>query len=157
MIIPIRYGEHIFGSIVLCYKNRHDFTEEEFVLAETIEIMASRAVNTNWLIEKEQKSLSMAEKQKVTEVLLSQEKLKTEFIANATHELRTPLAIMRGNIDLALSNKGLKSAKDALLATRSEVGYLAGILADLALFTAHGSNLKKTLNKNEFDIVRMLR
>ena len=39
---------------------------------------------------------------KETAVLLIEEKLKNEFIANTTHELRTPLAIIKGNVDLIL-------------------------------------------------------
>lgn len=160
IIIPIRYGEHIFGSIVLCYKNQHNFTEEELVLAETIENMTSRAVNINWLIEKEQKSLALAEKQKATEVLLTQEKLKTEFIANATHELRTPLAIMKGNVDLELMNKGsLESARKTLKKVNVEINILSGILKDMALLTSStssGQNIRNIVNPMPVNITNLI-
>src|SRR3989344_2636800 len=63
MLISIRYGERRYGRIALCYKQKHVFIEEELMLAETIGNMISRAVTINWVIEKEQNALALAEKQ----------------------------------------------------------------------------------------------
>lgn len=143
IIIPISYGDHIYGSIVICYKKPHNFTDEELALAEAVGNTIAQAITINWVVEKEQKALTLAEKQKETEILLAQEKIKTEFIANATHELRTPLAIISGNVDLALSGgqkKSLKSKESALKAIKGEVAHLSSILVDLSLLISPHKN-----------------
>ena len=156
-LIPIRYGDHVYGSIIVGYKKPRDLTEEELVLAETIGNMVSRAVTINWLVEKEQKALALVEKQKETEVLLEQEKLRTEFIGNATHELRTPLAIMKGNIDLALMYKEDSNfIKKALKAVNVEIHILSEILKDMALMTSENKNIEWVGSKVDIHIMDLL-
>ena len=69
-------------------------------------------------------------------VLLEQEKLKNTFIADATHELRTPLAIIKGNVELALRDKDTKVFPiDTFRAINVEINHLAGLLSDLTILT----------------------
>jgi signal transduction histidine kinase len=157
LIIPVRYVDHVYGNIVLCYRKQHNFTEEELALATTLGNTVAQSITINWLVEKEQKDLALAEKQKETETLLAQEKVKTEFIANATHELRTPLAIMKGNIDLALMGKENKAqARESLLAVSEEINILAEILQDLALLTSKNSTEKQLINPRSIDLKNLL-
>lgn len=156
LIIPIRYVDHVYGNIVLCYKKQHNFTEEELALSSTLGNTIAQSITINWLVEKEQKDLALAEKQKETETLLTQEKLKTEFIANATHELRTPLAIMKAEVDLALMDKKIDSAHIALRTVNAEIKILAEILKDLALLTSKDKGGKEEMLKEDIDLIRVI-
>lgn len=87
------------------------------------------------------------ERTKETKRLLEEEKMKVESIADATHELRIPLAIIKGNIDLAMQNKlkNPKLPKSALRAINYEVGHLSSILSDLSLITSKAWELKNRI------------
>ncbi len=157
VIIPINFGDRLYGNIVLCYKTERTFTEDDLALGDTISHAAAQAFTIRWLIKNQQTDLTLAEKQKTIEVLLSQEKLKTEFMANATHELRTPLAIMKGNVELALLPKSnLQTARKALEEVNLEIDILTDIVKDLALLTSSTRSETELLNPTPIDITELL-
>lgn len=81
----------------------------------------------------ERKRVEMADK---ALLFLEQEKSKTKFISEATHELRTPLAIIKGNVDLALRDKNKEvSPLETFRAINVEINHLAGMLSDLTTLT----------------------
>ncbi len=158
-MIPIHYGDHVYGNITLCYKKKHGFSKEELALADTIRNMVSRIITVNWLINNEKKILTMAEKQKEIQVLLEQEKQKSEFLANATHEFRTPLAIIRGTADLALRAKGegqLQEAHKALKDINKEVVNLAQIISDLVILIFSDKKSNNFHNFTSVDLVSII-
>ncbi len=91
-----------------------------------------------------------AEEARKLALILKQEKEKIGFISDATHELRTPLAIIRGNVDLALRKK--IAPEEALQAINVEVLLLADIFSDLSLLTTKEGNFRKNLHSYMVEI-----
>jgi PAS domain S-box-containing protein len=90
-------------------------------------------------------------------VLLEQEKLKTRFIADATHELRTPLAIIKGNVELALRNKDKKaSSAETFKAINVEVNHLAELLSDLTTLTTENQSLHQKISKSKINLPELI-
>jgi signal transduction histidine kinase len=96
-------------------------------------IIASIAVNID-LNERKKAGEAITLRKQVEE-----DKKKNEFIADATHEFRTPLAIIKGNVDLALNSEYDKDAiNKTLRAINAEVVHLSKLLGDLTLLTTQG-------------------
>ncbi len=87
--------------------------------------------------------------------LLEEEKLKTKSIANVAHELRTPLAIIRGNVDLSRMKKG-KTPRSALRAINHEVEHLSKILSDLTLVTSEIWESNSEIIHNELNLRKLI-
>jgi len=81
-------------------------------------------------------------------------KSQKEFVENASHELKTPLAVIQSNLDLALEDGKIskKELKGILEESRKSVKYMSKLTEDLLLLSA----LENDIEKEEVDIVRIL-
>ena len=131
-IIPIVYKDDLYGNLVVCYRETHPFTDDDRVLAASLGNSAAQSITINSLLKKEHEAM---QKQAEQEASLKEAKIRTDFISNAAHELRTPLAVIKGNVDLAL-HVGIKSIPDAekmLRAIDHEARHLTGLISGMAL------------------------
>lgn len=91
-------------------------------------------------------------------LFLEQEKLKTKFIADATHELRTPLAIIKGNVELAMRNKDKNSSNtETFKAINVEVDHLAELLSDLTSITSEAQKNYQRLSKSKLNLLKLMK
>jgi len=105
-------------------------------------------------------NLDLTERKKAEEaeklaLLVKQEQEKMSFITDATHELRTPLAIIRGNVDLALRQK--TASEEAFRAINLEVLHLTDILSDLSLLTTKEGDFRKNVQSHTVEIGKVIR
>lgn len=128
--------------------------EVEFVANSYISGLVS-VIQCNIRDVSERKKLDLA---KETIRLLEEERLKVESIADAAHELRTPLAIIKGNVDLAMRGalKNPKPPMSALRAINDEIAHLSSILSDLTLITSNKTELKNKVAYKELKLAALL-
>lgn len=90
--------------------------------------------------------------------LLKMDKLKNEFIAIASHNLRTPLTTMRGYLDMLLSektgklNKKQKSMLDRVSGSATSLASLTEGLVNITALETEGVRLEK----NEIDLKKII-
>ncbi|MDP3012043.1 MAG: PAS domain-containing sensor histidine kinase [Candidatus Hydromicrobium sp.] len=115
-----------------------EFVSNSYMVGKTLVIQCNIRDIT------ERKKLELV---KETDRLLEEERLKVASIADATHELRTPLAIIKGNVDLAMQNKSKnpKPPRSALRAINYEIKHLSNILSDLTLITSKKGELQNRI------------
>jgi len=115
-----------------------EFVSNSYMVGQTLVIQCNIRDIT------ERKKLELV---KETDRLLEEERLKVASIADATHELRTPLAIIKGNVDLAMQNKSKnpKPPRSALRAINYEIKHLSNILSDLTLITSKKGELQNRI------------
>lgn len=77
-----------------------------------------------------------------------------QFVANASHQLRTPLAILQGELDvLGTRERSQTEIHDTLLSARQEIGFLSRMVEDLLILArvdaGQGSMARRTVRIDE--------
>lgn len=96
LALPLLAGDRLLGAVVLQVPDYKEFLDEEVAFVGALANQAALAID--------KASLYALERQ-TAQSLRELERARSEFVAVVTHDLRTPLSIIRGYLDL-LAERG---------------------------------------------------
>jgi K+-sensing histidine kinase KdpD len=138
--MPLLAGERLLGAVALRVPDGTALEDEEVAFVGTLANQAALAID---------KASLYAFERETTASLRELERARSEFVAVVTHDLRTPLAIIRGYLDLIAEKNGKSRVRvaDAV----AQVGHLDG-LVDRILAGVRIAQPDLTLRRARFDL-----
>jgi K+-sensing histidine kinase KdpD len=107
LALPLLVGERLLGAVGLQVPSYKEFLDEEVSFVGALANQAALAID---------KASLFALERQTTETLRELERARSEFVAVVTHDLRTPLSIIRGHLDLMGERDGAKRAATEAIA-----------------------------------------
>src|SRR5213593_2446155 len=95
--MPLIANDRLLGAVVLQVPDYKEFSEEEVRFVGALANQAALAID---------KASLYALERKTTESLRELERARADFVAVVTHDLRTPLSVIRGYLDLLADKNG---------------------------------------------------
>ncbi len=95
--MPLIANDRLLGAVVLQVPDYKEFLEEEVRFVGALANQAALAID---------KASLYALERKTTESLRELERARSDFVAVVTHDLRTPLSVIRGYLDLLADKNG---------------------------------------------------
>lgn len=155
MLIPLIYKDELIGTMYLKGdSSKKGFSKRETDLAGMIAGSAVNAIKNAFLYEELKKNKDEIEES--NRKLMELDKFRADFLAMAAHELRSPLSVVNGYIEMLIEGAaGPLSPKTMnFLTTALEGGNrLAGTVESILDITAIESG-RLSLNTEEGDIIR---
>lgn len=155
MLIPLIYKDELIGTMYLKGdSSKKGFSKRETDLAGMIASSAVNAIKNAFLYEELKKNKDEIEES--NRKLMELDKFRADFLAMAAHELRSPLSVVNGYIEMLIEGAaGPLSPKTMnFLTTALEGGNrLAGTVESILDITAIESG-RLSLNIEEGDIIR---
>ncbi|HEY6202887.1 MAG TPA: GAF domain-containing protein [Candidatus Limnocylindria bacterium] len=95
--LPLLAGDRLLGAVALRVPSGTELADEEVAFVGALANQAALAID---------KAALYALERQNTETLRELERARTEFVAVVTHDLRTPLSVIRGYLDLLAEKNG---------------------------------------------------
>jgi K+-sensing histidine kinase KdpD len=95
--MPLIANDRLLGAVVLEVPDYKEFLEEEVRFVGALANQAALAIDKASLYELERKT---------TDSLRELERARSDFVAVVTHDLRTPLSVIRGHLDMIAEKNG---------------------------------------------------
>ena len=157
----IAYAEYIYGSIVICFKDNHAFSEVDRQLSVSLGNATAQSITIHDFIGKERKAVVVVAQQRANieedRRKMEEEKLRAEFLADAMHEIRTPLTIIKGTVDLFMKPKYALDQSAALKSINMEIQHITGILSELSVLTSKDSPVQRKIQTKKIKLSQFIR
>lgn len=150
VIIPITYQDNVYGNVVICFKKLEEFSREKKILCTLVGSNIAQVIT----ILRHRKTLKENEEYRRS---MEEEKLRSEFLADAMHEIRTPLAIIKGTVDLSMKNYYATNQSIAFEAINTEIQHLTGILSELSVLTSKDSPVQRKIQTKKIKLSQFLK
>src|SRR2546425_3049979 len=140
--MPLLAGERLVGAVVLQVPDYKEFLEEEVRFVGALANQAALAID---------KASLYALERKTTESLRELERARADFVAVVTHDLRTPLSVIRGHLEMLAEKNGTQKARLPLAEATSQVVRLDQ-LVDRILAGVRTDRPELSLRRTRFDL-----
>ena len=138
LAVPLLVGDRLLGAVGLQVPDYKEFLDAEVAFVGALANQAALAID--------KASLYALERQ-TAETLRELDLARSEFVAVVTHDLRTPLSVIRGHLDLLAESGGDRSAYAAI----AQVERLDG-LVDRILTSVRDDRPEVSVRRTRFDL-----
>ncbi len=140
LALPLIAADRLLGAVVLQVPDYKEFLDEEVAFVGALANQAALAID--------KASLYALERQ-TAQTLRELERARSEFVAVVTHDLRTPLSVIRGYLDLIGERPGAR--KRETVEAIAQVERLDG-LVDRILESVRDDRPELTMRRSRFDV-----
>src|SRR2546428_2162908 len=138
--LPLLVGDRLLGAVVLQVPDYTEFQEEEVSFVGALANQAALAID---------KASLYALERKTAESLRELERARSDFVAVVTHDLRTPLSVIRGHLEMLAERNG--PSKLPISEATSQVERLDQ-LVDRILAGVRSDRPELSLRRTRFDL-----
>jgi K+-sensing histidine kinase KdpD len=137
---PLLVKDRVLGAIALHVPGKVDFTEEERNFIAAVANQAALAIDKASLYELERRT---------SERLRELDRARSDFVSMVTHDLRTPLSVIRGYLDLLA-----EGADGERVPVRDALGQVQRLddLVDRILASIRAASPQIQLHRTRFDV-----
>src|SRR5437879_2284541 len=140
--VPLIANDRLLGAVVLQVPDYKEFLEEEVRFVGALANQAALAID---------KASLYALERKTTESLRELDRARADFMAVVTHDLRTPLSVIRGHLEMLAEKNGTQKARLPLAEATSQVVRLDQ-LVDRILAGVRTDRPELSLRRTRFDL-----
>ena len=139
LAMPLLVGDRLLGAVALQVPDYKEFLDEEVTFVGALANQAALAID---------KASVFALERQTAQTLRELDRARSEFVAVVTHDLRTPLSVIRGHLDLLGERNG---ARRQMADAVAQVERLDG-LVDRILDSVRGEPEARTVRRTRFDL-----
>lgn len=152
---PLRAGTELIGLLSADYSGAdHNFTEGELRMATAVATLVTLVLERERLLHERLEARQYEQELRTNErIAIESARARDEFIGIASHELRTPITVMKGNVQLA--RRFLKQLKQEITQEMPGLDKRTTIVAQLLESIERQTDLQSRLVSDLVDISRI--